>query len=160
MGGGWTLAHVLTAHCALCCLQDCSGHTADCWPRLPHPPALQRCTVLYCAVLYTVLCPPHYTLPTLHTCHKCDMLVRRELYNSIIADHLIPSPCYTDPRPLCSAQLAPAPGRAVVVRAGQLSSAATSLPCPRPGHLTPPLHRGDNVQSSIQKISIHLKLDT
>ena len=84
MGGGWTLAHVLTAHCALCCLQDCSGHTADCWPRLPHPPALQRCTVLYCAVLYPVLCPPHYTLPTLHTCHKCDMLVRRELYSSVL----------------------------------------------------------------------------
>ena len=162
MGGGWTLAHVLTAHCALCCLQDCSGHTADCWPRLPHPPALQRCTVLYCAVLYTVLCPPHYTLPTLHTCHKCDMLVRRELYSSVLplpitsSHHTAiqtPDPCAVPSSPLLPAVLWWC-GR------GQLSSAATSLPCPRPGHLTPPIHRGDNVQSSIQKISIHLKLDT
>ena len=154
----WSL---LTVHCvvsrtALVTLPT-AGHGS------PHPPALQRCTVLYCAVLYTVLCPPHYTLPTLHTCDKCDMLVRRELNNSapLSSHHLIPSRWFTDPRDpsvvLSSPQL---PARLCWCWRGQLSSAATSLPCPRPGQLTPPLHRGDNVQSSIQKISIHLKLDT
>ena len=137
MGGGWTLAHVLTAHCALCCLQDCSGHTADCWPRLPHPPALQRCTVLYCAVLYTVLCPPHYTLPTLHTCHKCDMLVRRELYNSVLPlpitsshHHAIqtPSPCVVPSSPLLPACCGGAGGAAVQC------SYLPPLPPPRPPH--------------------------
>ena len=153
----WSL---LTVHCvvsrtALVTLPT-AGHGS------PHPPALQRCTVLYCAVLYTVLCPPHYTLPTLHTCDKCDMLVRRELNNSapsvpITSSHQDGS---QTPRTLCVLSSALLPARLCWCGRGQLSSAATSLPCPRPGQLTPPLHRGDNVQSSIQKISIHLKLDT
>ena len=132
------MCSLLTVHCvvsrtALVTLPT-AGHGS------PHPPALQRCTVLYCAGLYTVLCPPHYTLPTLHTCHKCDMLVRRELYNSVLSLPITSShhPAIQTPSPVqCPAR--PCSRPAVVVRAGQLSSAATSLPCPRPGHLTPPL---------------------
>ena len=129
----WSL---LTVHCvvsrtALVTLPT-AGHGS------PHPPALQRCTVLYCAVLYTVLCPPHYTLPTLHTCDKCDMLVRRELNNSapsvpITSSHQDGSQA---PRPLCSAQLAPAPGQAVLVRAGAAVQCSYLPPLspPRPAH--------------------------
>ena len=105
----WSL---LTVHCvvsrtALVTLPT-AGHGS------PHPPALQRCTVLYCAVLYTVLCPPHYTLPTLHTCDKCDMLVRRELNNSA-------PPQFPSPHPI-----------KMVHRPPELSVVLSS-PCSRPG---------------------------
>ena len=133
------MCSLLTVHCvvsrtALVTLPT-AGHRSR---TRPHCSAVLCCTVLYCAVLYTVLCPPHYTLPTLHTCHKCDMLVRRELYNSVVSlpitsshHHAIqtPDPCTVPSSPLL-------PGRAVVVRAGAAvqCSYLPPLPPPRPPH--------------------------
>ena len=136
------MCSLLTVHCVVSRTALVTLPTAGHGSRTrPHCSAVLCCTVLYCAVLYTVLCPPHYTLPTLHTCHKCDMLVRRELYSSVLplpttSSHhpaiQTPDPCVVPSSPLLPAVLWWC-GR------GQLSSAATSLPCPRPGHLTPPL---------------------
>ena len=130
----WSL---LTVHCvvsrtALVTLPT-AGHGS------PHPPALQRCTVLYCAVLYTVLCPPHYTLPTLHTCDKCDMLVRRELNNSapsvpITSSHQDGSQA---PRPLYSAQLPLLPAR--LCWCGRGSCPVQLPPSPVPAPASSPL---------------------
>ena len=141
------MCSLLTVHCvvsrtALVTLPT-AGHGS------PHPPALQRCTVLYCAVLYTVLCPPHYTLPTLHTCHKCDMLVRRELYNSVLSLPITSShhPAIQTPQTPVQCPARPCSRPAVVVRAGAAvqCSYLPPLPPPRPPHPSS-THRGDNVQ--------------
>ena len=128
------MCSLLTVHCvvsrtALVTLPT-AGHRSR---TRPHCSAVLCCTVLYCAVLYTVLCPPHYTLPTLHTCHKCDMLVRRELYNSVVSLPITSShhtaiqtrdPCVVPSSPLlpaccggagggsCPVQLPPSPAPA------------------------------------------------
>ena len=134
------MCSLLTVHCvvsrtALVTLPT-AGHRSR---TRPHCSAVLCCTVLYCAVLYTVLCPPHYTLPTLHTCHKCDMLVRRELYNSVVSLPITSSHHHAiqtrDPCAVPSSPLLPA----VLWWCGRGSCPVQLPPSPAPAPATSPL---------------------